>query len=228
MMSSVDGRLLTERWTEPFDNEKEQMYEPYFSERGTLGGQASIIGRNTVQKDFTVEIFDYQDYSPAKEFNTFVQKGNWEHSYIIFDSKGKLLYENNTLEGSGIIAVLGETVSDEYLSLLRDRGVSYLFAGQDGNDIAKALETLGNEFGYTTLLLEGGGTLNGSFLNLNLIDELSLMIYPGIDGFAGMPAIIDYKGDNDLPAKGQSLELLSVEKLANGIIWLRYKFHKTD
>ena len=106
-------------------------------------------------------------------------------------------------------------------------GISYVFAGKDGNDMAKAMDALGSEFGMRKVLLEGGGILNGTFLKGGLIDELSLMVYPGIDGLAGKPSIFEYLGKGgDLPAKGQSLELLSVEKLDDGVVWLRYKFHR--
>lgn len=227
MMSSVDGRLLAERWSEPFQKDKESMYEPYFEVRADLKGKASIIGRNTVQKDFNVGTFNYLNYSPAKEFKTFIGKADWSFSHIIFDSKGIISYHSDNLEGYGIIAVLGECVSEEYLTTLREKNISYLFAGKDGNDIEKALETLYREFGFDILLLEGGGTLNGSFLKAGLIDELSVLIYPGLDGLSGEPSIIDYKGnENELPAKGQKAEFLSVELLSDGIVWIRYKIHK--
>ena len=111
---------------------------------------------------------------------------------------------------------------------LRELGISYLFAGENGDNMALALETLRVEFGIEKLLLEGGGVINGVFLKAGLIDELSLMIYPGIDGLAGTSTIFDYIGkrSNELPAKSQRLELLATEVLQDGIVWLRYKFHK--
>lgn len=122
------------------------------------------------------------------------------------------------------MAILGEHVSDEYLAELREDGISYLFAGADGLDLQAAMATLGDQFGIETLLLEGGGTINGAFLKADLIDEISLLLYPGIDGLAGIPRIFEYHGSstNDLPAAGRSLRLLSVEILASDIVWMRY------
>lgn len=52
-------------------------------------------------------------------------------------------------------------------------------------------------------------------------------IYPGIGGLSGMPSIFEYKGERaEFPADGQVLELVSARKLENGVIALRYKFHK--
>jgi riboflavin biosynthesis pyrimidine reductase len=48
---------------------------------------------------------------------------------------------------------------------------SYLFAGLDGRDMPKAMQTLHETFGVKTLLLEGGAATNGLFLKQRLIDE---------------------------------------------------------
>lgn len=74
--------------------------------------------------------------------------------------------------------------------------------------------------------MQGGGILNGALLKEGVIDELSLVVYPGIDGLAGIPSVFEYIGSKtDCPAKGQNLQLLSVEQREYGVVWLRYKFH---
>jgi riboflavin biosynthesis pyrimidine reductase len=116
---------------------------------------------------------------------------------VAIDPQGKLHYGQDNAGGDHIIAVLGEAVSDQYLSELREDGVSYLFAGPDGRDPRGALEALGEAFGLKTLLLEGGARINGSFLKEGLIDEISLLVYPGIDGLTGVPTIFEYAGGED-------------------------------
>lgn len=77
--------------------------------------------------------------------------------------------------------------------------------------------------------LQGGGIINGGMLAAELITELSLVIYPGIDGQASDLSIFEYLGATDeRPADGQSLELLSSETAGNGIVWVRYRFHKKN
>ena len=78
------------------------------------------------------------------------------------------------------------------------------------------------------LSLQGGGILDGAFLQAGLINELSLVVYPGIDGAASSPSIFEYIGKEPSPARRQSLELLSAETMQEGVVWLRYKFHKED
>lgn len=226
MMSSVDGRLLTDRWTEPFDGkDKTEFYDCYEEVGRQFNADAWMIGRTTAQQDFETNSFDFEKYVPAKEFITHMGNRTSDTSAIILDPKGKLSYIGNNLNGDNVITILGETVSEEYLTHLRDNGISYLFAGKDGTDLNKALEILYTDFGLKTVLLEGGGVITGAFLKEGLIDELSVIVYPGIDGLAGMPAIIDYKGKEEYPARNQSLEFLKAEVLNDGMVWLYYKFH---
>jgi riboflavin biosynthesis pyrimidine reductase len=46
--------------------------------------------------------------------------------------------------------------------------VSYVFAGPKGHDLPRAMEQLCSVFGLKKLLLEGGGKINGAFLNRSL------------------------------------------------------------
>jgi riboflavin biosynthesis pyrimidine reductase len=74
-------------------------------------------------------------------------------------------------------------------------------------------------FGIETILLEGGGHINGAFLQERLIDEISLLVYPGKDGLAGVPSIFEFVGDaNARPAAGQSLRHIAKETLSGGMV----------
>jgi riboflavin biosynthesis pyrimidine reductase len=85
------------------------------------------------------------------------------------------------------------------------------------------MDTLGEAFGLKTLLLEGGALINGAFLNSSLIDEISVLIYPRIDGLAGVPGIFEsFGGPDDRPAAGRSLRHIATETLDGGMVWIRY------
>ncbi len=228
MLSTVDGRLVTQRWTPPFDGKPiEKLFDPYFAVSNAFNAQGIIIGRKTVRDYSGCGDFDYRNYPVSTHTETFIGKRESPRSVIVLDPKGKTSYTSDNLDGENIIVVLSEEVPEAYLTHLRKKGISYLFAGKDGKELPKAMEVLSGTFGMETVLLEGGGVVNGSFLKAELIDELSLQIYPGIDGLAGMPAIFEYQGENgELPALGQSLELISARPLSDGIFQLHYKFHK--
>ena len=228
--SSVDGRLIADRWTLPFDGKDiEDVLSVYTEIKDGYSADAWILGRNSVQRHFFSEIFDSETHTPVAAPCTHIGHRDSRRSFVVFDSKGLIKYTDNKVYGDNIIAVLGESVSEEYLEHLRQTGISYLFAGTDGHDYEKALQTLHDDFGMRLVLLDGGGTLNGQFLKKRLIDELSLVIYPGIDALSGIPSIYEYKGkEGEYPAYGQSLELMDMTRCRNGVVWLRYKIHKKN
>ena len=227
-MSSVDGRLLPERFTPPFNGKKIEDYaDIYFKVSSVFNSEGIIIGRNTLQQFFIPGLFENKGYPPSASPETYLGRRTSKNNMIVLDAMGKTSYTEISGLEDNIIAILSEKVSDQYLSHLRECGISYVFAGKNGDDIGKALDTLASEFGLGTLLLEGGGIVNGLFLKAGLIDELSLMIYPGIDGLSGSPSIFEYMGSaGEQPANGQVLEYVSTELVRYGIVWIRYNFHK--
>ncbi|MFE4711036.1 dihydrofolate reductase family protein [Paenibacillus sp. NPDC056722] len=228
MESTVDGRLDVTRYSKPFDGKSsDEVLDIYFQIAEQVGGEATILGRVTLQEFLSLKTFEHSDEPPTKDRNPFVGKRNGKRTFIVTDPGGKVMYDEQS--DYCFIALLSEQVSDRYLEHLRDWNVSYLFSGADGKDMTKAMEILGNDFGFKKLRLEGGGIINGNFLKAGLLDELSLLIYPGIDGLSGMPSIFEYNGKGEeLPAAGQALELTSVKQLNDGMVWLYYKFHKID
>src|SRR5437667_273305 len=65
---------------------------------------------------------------------------------------------------------------------------------------------------------------NCSFLRAGLIDELSLVICPAVDGAKGAPSVFD-SGDEDAgaPAPVRSMTLESSQVLQGAAVWLRYR-----
>ena len=74
------------------------------------------------------------------------------------------------------------------------------------------------------ILLEGGGVTNGEFLRAGLIDEVSLAIFPAIDGARGAPSVFDSReilSNPSAPLRAMTLERSEV--LDGGVVWLRYR-----
>jgi riboflavin biosynthesis pyrimidine reductase len=111
-------------------------------------------------------------------------------------------------------------VSDEYLASLRERGVSYLLAGREELDLPLAVEKIGARLGVRTLMLEGGGGINGSMLRAGLVDEVSLLVAPVADGRVGAAALFDVEAEGFAPRR---LALEGVERRADDLLWLRYR-----
>ena len=76
-------------------------------------------------------------------------------------------------------------------------------------------------FKVETLMLEGGGHINGSLLSAGLIDEVSILILPLADGITKTPTTFEITGDT-LRTKATHLRLADVKKLEHDVIWLKY------
>jgi riboflavin biosynthesis pyrimidine reductase len=83
------------------------------------------------------------------------------------------------------------------------------------------LDVLGSELGIRRLLLEGGAGINGSFFAAGLVDELSLLLAPSIDGRAANQGFVEF-GETGLADKMQ-LSLKGCEALTHGLVHLRYE-----
>ncbi|AYM91018.1 5-amino-6-(5-phosphoribosylamino)uracil reductase [Serratia sp. 3ACOL1] len=225
MISSVDGRLLVERWTPPaLGIDLKIVSETYEQVASRLGAQGWIVGRKSMEPMAKGEARPLSEVQAVAR-RLHIGKRDGGSIAVAIDPHGKLHYGRSHIGDEHFVAVLGHQVSDEYLTELQEDGVSYLFAGNDGLDLEQAMETLGNSFGIESILLEGGGVINGAFLKAGLIDELSLLVYPGIDGLSGISSIFEYLGgNNESPASGRSLRHLSTETLEGGIVWIRYSF----
>jgi riboflavin biosynthesis pyrimidine reductase len=141
---------------------------------------------------------------------------------IAVDPTGKIRWESNDMRGDWLVVLTTAKAPAGYLADLRKKSISYLLAGRDRIDFASALERLARHFGIRKLMLEGGGSLNGSLLAAGLVDEISLLVCPYADGLAGAPSVFDC-----VPAKpttpATALRLMAVRKRPGGVVWLRYR-----
>jgi riboflavin biosynthesis pyrimidine reductase len=186
-----------------------------------LKGDAWICGRTTMQQHFAdKKPFVSKSRKPAGPRPVFVAQRAKSYA-ISVDTRGKLRWESDNLDGDHLICVVSEQAPKDYLDMLRERGISYVVSGKSTVDLKKAVAQLGKHFGIRTLLLEGGGHINGAFLQARLVDELSLLVAPGIDGRHEIPAVFD--GVSPSKRKAVPLRLKSIEKRRRDTLWLRYK-----
>ena len=225
IMGSVDGRLLTDRWTEPFNGKsKGELMGIYAAIGRRLNTDAWMFGKKTLTEGYFPKIFHSTVLTLSAKPVPFVAPRSSDRLFVVADPDADILYGSSNVRGDNIVTILPETAPEAYLKHLRDRNISYLSAGQDGKDLRTAMQTLAENFGVKSLSLQGGGIIDGAFLQAGLIDELSLVIYPGIDGSADSTSIFQYIGRGN-PSRGQSLELLSAQAMDDGVVWLRYGFH---
>jgi 2,5-diamino-6-(ribosylamino)-4(3H)-pyrimidinone 5'-phosphate reductase len=212
MAPSIDGRIVTERW-----KASPKIFSEYERTAQTFDADAWMIGRISMEPYAGKAALPRRKVAPIPRTD-FIASPDAESYAIALDPSGKLRWRSRSIDGEPVIAVLTERVSDEYLAFLRGKGVSYLFGGRSQVDLKRVLEKLRSEFGIETLLLEGGGGINGSFLKADLIDEFSVLLVPVADGGGGIPTLFDAPGTSST----RRLKLKSVEKRAADVVWIRY------
>jgi riboflavin biosynthesis pyrimidine reductase len=217
MMSSVDGRTLTKQWG---DVKGMEAYEKTGSKHKA---DAWMCGRITMERDFASDKpLKLNATHSAVDKKDFIADHQAKSFAIAVDAGGKLHWDKAYIDSDHIISVLTEKAPEAYLAYLQQTGISYLICGKTVLDFEQALEKLGTLFPIKTLLLEGGGHLNGSLLNAGLIDELSFLHMPLADGLPDTPTIFEV--DKSLKkAPATHLKLMDVEKLPHDVLWLRYK-----
>lgn len=214
MVASIDGRIDCSMVDKISGDE-------YYTALEQLGCPSLLEGRVTLEH-----------YSAEKEL--FVPKMNKpvgkpsihvaveSDAYMVaIDTRGRLRWPSPEIDGTPLVCVVSEQVSEEYLEMLRQQEISWICTGKEAIDLPQAMEVLREQFAVEHLAVLGGGHINGGFLEAGLIDEVSLLLAPGIDGRSGQTALFD--GIEDKNRQPVSLKLTSVETLGNGTIWIRYK-----
>jgi riboflavin biosynthesis pyrimidine reductase len=226
MTSSVDGRIKTRRWT---TLDADDHYETIHKR---LEGDAWMCGRVTMQgyADSAKPLANAPDSSQAIERSDHIAGSDAATYAIALDAHGRLDWgARNDIEGDHVVVVLTGAVSDDHLRRLRAGGQSYIIAGEATVDFPLALRKLRQHFGIARLLVEGGGRINGSMLKAGVVDELSLLVVPAVDGLIGTPAVFDVEGNEDTSlAPHRRLTLRTCEQLGDGTVWLRYAIDAVD
>lgn len=229
MLSSLDGKISGAFMESPLNKPAVRAYGRL---RASLDCTATLYGTTTMAESFahgyvhelprTQQRFSTEDYSAQSDAQSYI---------VSLDPAGQLAWKGKYLERKGrpkahIIEVLLESVTQDYLAYLRSMDISYLFAGVNRLDCALMLHKLRTIFGIERLMVAGGGIMNGSLFRCGLIDELSIVLSPLIEGRTKEASLVEYTGQKaPLPAVAFSLE--AAEKMED-VLWLRYKTNRHD
>lgn len=212
MVASVDGRIDCSMVDRISGDE-------YYSALESLDCPSSVEGKVTTEHYHSLPgHYKAADNTPIGR-ETHYKAVAADGYQICPDTNGTLLWDAD--QPKPLLIMLSENAPAEYLDYLRDRNISYIVAGRERIDLNRAMEILGADFGVKRLAVVGGGKINGGFLSAGLIDELSLLLAPGIDGRTSQPDLFDGIADRPgfLPAR---LALKSVETIADGVLWIKY------
>ncbi len=214
MMTSVDGRIDC-AMTEKLPGVEE--YDPLLEE---LNFDATVSGRVTAE----LEIAEKGRFVPkdAAIVGCEMVSNKTDSSKpfeIIVDTKGTLLWKDNSEYDEHILIITSEQVTKEYLAYLDGKGISYIATGNDKINLVRAMEILKETFKIKKLGVVGGPAINTSFLDAGLLDEIIILIGAGIDGRSAFPPVFNINEEKELTP----LKLIDVKAYDSGAVCIRYK-----
>ena len=230
METSLDGKIMGKYlWIEETNAEEDSFYALFAGENAVYKPQALLNGRITIEDNFTFyqkpELEENVAHVPEGDF--LAQNAGADFYLIVADSAGKVAWTEGVLEDfyrhqkAQVVELLTEKASDAYKAYLRGKGVSYLVCGREHIDAPLACRKIKDELKVETLMLGGGGTINWSFVQQGLVDELSVVIAPAADGNTATQTLFMAKDglsdDQPVVFKPQDVTLMP-----DGKVWLRY------
>ena len=170
-----------------------------------------IVGKNTILKDNPKLHIKFHEHAGYKR--------------IVVDSNLSIPINSNVIsfqpETYPTIICTTENASLVRIKEFESKGVKILKAGKGKIvDILKLMPLL-YDLGIQKILLEGGGTLNWSFIEKNLVDEIRLTIAPWIIGGKNAMSLVEGRGFETME-EGSRFKLLEILNRDNYVV-LRYK-----
>ena len=138
---------------------------------------------------------------------------------ILLDSRGTIKSSSKVIQSCSKISTIIATtqlISKKNLSRLEKFPLEVIKCGKSSVDVVKLLKILQKK-GMKKILLEGGGTLNWSFLKRGLVDELIITITPYILGGSDSVTLVEGSGFKNLFSMNK-LKLKKIQKIGNELV----------
>jgi 2,5-diamino-6-(ribosylamino)-4(3H)-pyrimidinone 5'-phosphate reductase len=232
MLSSLDGKITFGKINNVniSDSIFDEQMDLYNITQEKLKARAILCGRITMN-DFAESVG-----TPLGEFansqdvdhSDYVVTNDKDGYFFVVDTKGLLRWKENFINlGSehlsihkwNLVIIVTKNTPREYLAYLKEKKIAYIFGGASEINFEETFQKIKEIFKLDTILLEGGGGINGSILEEDLVDELSLLYVPVIVNNEPSPALFYSTPDK---FRIWNYKLKSVENLKDDILWLRY------
>jgi riboflavin biosynthesis pyrimidine reductase len=224
MLAPLDGRLLVDRWAPEGTALRDALLEEYEELHETFDADAWIAGTNTMEEFATGKPVEVAPSGTPCERPWHFADPTAQRFAIAIDRHARLHWDKPVADNGHVVVVLASDVPEAHLAELTAVGISYLIMPGEEIDLADMLTTLNARLGIEKVLLEGGAKLDGAFLKAGLVDEISLLLCPVIDGKTGTDTIFE-AGDETL-AQTLKLSLSNVSQMKSGAVHLRYEVAK--
>lgn len=188
MYTSIDGKIDGPHGSEESSH--------YYSNQLFHISNADANGSETIQmyaarggvdlSNINTVGINYDDWLPN------IKSTTWS---VSFDRKGKCNWTKNFFEYNGhkmhTIEIVTKQASLQYLGFLRKMKIPYIVGGVKDFNLKEILEKLKEHFNIETLAVCGGAIINGLFLRAHLVDQISLVVAPHVNGSTSNKSVFD-------------------------------------
>ncbi|MFX1394735.1 MAG: 2,5-diamino-6-(ribosylamino)-4(3H)-pyrimidinone 5'-phosphate reductase [Promethearchaeota archaeon] len=203
---TIDGKIASRRGDAELSDELD--WREVHKLRSTI--DAIIVGKGTILKD-----------NPKLHIKFYEHKGYYR---IVVDSNLSIPIDSNIITFQPriypTIISTTEKVSEEKIKQFESKNVKILKSGKGDQVDLNNLMVMLSKIGIKSILLEGGGNLNWSFIKNDLIDEIRLTIAPWIVGGKEATSLVEGKGFDKMN-QGRKFKLVNVNNRDNYVI-LKY------
>ena len=143
---------------------------------------------------------------------------------IIVDSIGRIPLDSKILKSASkinTIVAVTKRASYERIDKIKSAGAIVIVAVTKTVDL-KELFFILKKMGFNKILVEGGGELNWSILQLRIVNELMVTVAPRIVGGRTATTLVEGDGYERI-SDGIKMELIKVSRQNNGEVVLYYK-----
>ena len=204
---TIDGKIAS-RSGDPELSDEQDWKEVHKLRRNA---DAIMVGKNTILKD-----------NPKLHIKFYSHKGYYR---IVLDSNLMTPLDSKVIsfqpEIYPTIICTTDNVSTEKVKNYESRNIKVIRSGTGKKVNLVELMPKLYEYGIHSLLLEGGGTLNWSFIENDLIDEIRLIIAPWIVGGKDAVSLVEGEGFEKM-IQSPKFSLIHTKNRDNYVI-LHYK-----
>lgn len=213
MYVSIDGKIDGPRASD--------ISSAYYSDELFRLSNADGNGRKTIAMYAAPGKVDLSKYSAdGIEYEDWIPNIKSETWSIAFDRKGTCGWEKDYFEYNGhkmhAVEILTRQAPKEYLAFLRSMNIPYIISGKTEFNLEEVLVKLKKYFQIDNFALCGGAVINGVFLKAHLVDQISLVLSPHVNGDNNIKSAFDTMGTY----VDDTFEISQVKKLGDGGVHL--------
>ena len=185
----------------------------------------------TVYGAVTMRMFAAGSYSgekgvPAASCTDYRSDAQAEKYYIAIDPEGTVAYTSPYIDvrgrgKHGVIHAVTANTSEAYLAYLREQGISYIFCGTDRLDPVIMMKKAYAMFGVKKAILSGGAYADWTMLSAGLVDELTLMFSPVVDGNPTAHSV--FMRSTGMAPEPVGMELINLERTEGDAFFVTYR-----